>query len=113
MNIKARIDTPLVGTADDVIRDVSIETGIDLDRDKVEFLKSISKTKYSGLTKNNLISSLNILTDKDEDWFQELVDDGLAEICIFNSPQGNNRKWEGWFITSKGRKILKEIMNRI
>ena len=103
----------LVGTVEDVIREVSNARGVKLDKDKFEFLRVISKTRYSGLTKDNLTNSLNFLKDKNDRWFQEIIEDGLAETFSFSTPKVKVKSWEGWFITNKGRKTIKEIMNKL
>lgn len=110
----SKLDKPLTGAIDEIIKDISKEKGVRLDRDKVEFLKLISKTKYSGLTTSKLIATMNTLKDKNEDWFEELLKDGLAEKLPYRAPTSKVRQtFEGWFITSEGRKILKEILKKL
>lgn len=104
----------LVGTVEDVLKDISSKKGIRLDKDKLEFLKMISKTKYSGLPTPKLVSAMNALKDKNDDWFREILDDGLAEKLNYQTPTSKVRQtFEGWFITSEGRRLLKEIINKM
>lgn len=103
----------LVGTAEYTIKEVAKVKGIRLDKDKFEFLRAISKTRYSGLTKDNLMIQLNFLKNKDDKWFQEIIEDGLAETFSFSTPKIKIKSWEGWFITNKGRKLVKEITNKL
>lgn len=109
----ANHERQLVGTAEDIIREVAVNKGIKLDKDKFEFLRAISKTRYSGQTKDSLISSLNFLKDKSERWFEELIEDGLAETFASSTPKIKVKSWEGWFITNNGRKVIKEIANKM
>lgn len=115
MNLKNQSNQDITtGSIDLILKEINKEMKLNLDRDKYEFLKLISKTKYSGLTLNNLISTMNILKNKDNKWFEELVNEGLAEIISFKNPNGRyDGKWEGWFITKKGRSIIREINNRM
>lgn len=107
-------DKSFVGTIDDILKDISNEKGIRLDKDKLEFLRMISKTKYSGLPTPKLISAMNNLKDKNDDWFHEILDDGLAEQVNYQTPTSKVRQtFKGWFITSEGRKLLKEIINKM
>ncbi|MDF2534030.1 MAG: hypothetical protein K0R18_187 [Bacillales bacterium] len=107
-------DKALVGTIEDVLKDISSEKGIRLDKDKLEFLKMISKTKYSGLPTPKLVSTMNALKDKNDDWFGEILADGLAEQLNYQTPTSKVRQtFNGWFITSEGRKLLKEIINKM
>lgn len=108
------LDKSIVGNIDDILKDFQNEKGLRLDKDKVEFLKLISKTKYSGLTTTKLVSLMGFLKEKDEDWFGELLDDGLVEKLSYQTPTSKVRQtFEGWFITSDGRKVLKEILKKI
>ena len=108
------IDKSLVGNIDDILKDIQNEKGIRLDKDKVEFLRTISKTKYSGLTIPKLVSLINCLKEKNEDWFVELLDDGLVEKFSYQAPTSKVRQtFEGWFITPEGRKILKEVLKKM
>lgn len=108
------IDKPLTGAAEELLKNMSSQKGVRLDKDKVEFLKMISKTKYSGLTTPKLISAMNTLQEKDDNWFSELLDDGLAEKIPYQAPTSKVRQtFEGWFITSQGRKILKEVLKKM
>ena len=110
----SNFDKKLTGAVEEVLQDMSCETGMRLDKDKIEFLKMISKTQYSGLTTPKLVSAMNTLKEKDEDWFSELLDDGLAEKLLYQAPTSKVRQTlEGWFITSEGRKVLKEIMKKM
>lgn len=105
---------PLPGDIDDVLKGLQSEKGVRLDKDKVEFLKLISKTKYSGLTTPKLISAMSMLKEKNDDWFSELLDDGLAEKLPYQAPTSKVRQtFEGWFITSEGRKVLKEVLKKV
>ncbi|MNJ90152.1 hypothetical protein D3C87_77460 [compost metagenome] len=109
-----RQDKIFIGTIDDVLKDISTTRGIRLDKDKLEFLKMISKTKYSGLPTPKLVSAMKNLQDKNDDWFHEILDDGLAEKLNYQTPTSKVRQtFEGWFITSEGRKLLKEIINKM
>jgi hypothetical protein len=108
-----KIEKQLVGTVEESIYKTSVKFGVRLDKDKVEFLRAISKTRFSGLTKENLINTLNFLKNKDDDWFNEIIEDELAETFSFNTPNSKtkNKSWKGWFITNKGRKVIKDIIN--
>lgn len=110
----SKMEKPLTGAVEELLKDVSNEKGVRLDKDKLEFLKLISKTQYSGLTTPKLVSSMISLQGKNDDWFVELLDDGLAEKLPYRTPQSKVRQtFEGWFITSQGRKILKEILKKM
>lgn len=110
----SKIDRPFTGSVDELLENVSSEKGVRLDKDKLDFLSMISKTKYSGLTTPKLISAMINLEEKNDDWFIELLDDGLAEKLPYQTPQSKVRQtFEGWFITSEGRKILKEILKKM
>ncbi|MNB94535.1 hypothetical protein D3C81_665140 [compost metagenome] len=103
----------LVGTIDDILHEVSSVREVKLDKDKFEFLRAISKTRYSGLTKDSLVDYLNFLKNKEDKWFQEILEDGLAETFSFSTPKIKSKSWEGWFVSAKGRKIIKEITNKM
>ncbi|AEO93393.1 gp131 [Bacillus phage G] len=107
-------DKTLMGNIDDVLRDLQNTKGVRLDKDKVEFLKMISKTKYSGLTTPKLVSSMNFLKEKNDEWFVELLDDGLVEKISYQAPTSKVRQtFEGWFITTAGRKVLKDVLKKM
>lgn len=107
-------DKQITGAIERILLDTSREMNIHLDQDKFEFLSLIAKTKYSGLTLTSLAASMKILQNKDDKWFRELVEDGLAETFNFKSPHGKyDLKWDGWFVTKKGRQILREVSNRL
>lgn len=104
----------ITGKVEEVVTIVAMEMNIDLDVDKFEFLRLIMKTKYSGLTLVKLISILKTLDTKNDKWFESLIKDGLAETFKFGGPNGNyDSKWEGWFITKKGRKVVSEVLNNL
>lgn len=104
----------LTGMVDELLKDLSTDKGVRLDKDKLEFLRLISRTKYSGLTTKDLMLMLNILKDKNEAWFNEIIEDGLAEQLQYQSPNKKIRQvLEGWFITQNGRKIVKEVINKM
>lgn len=108
------IDKQINGSIDSLLEETATSMKINLDRDKFDFLKIISKTQYSGYTLKNLTSTLKFLQNKDEDWFREIVKDGLVETFNFKNPNGKyDVKWEGYFITTKGRQVIKGIMNKI
>lgn len=104
----------LNGLADGIIDDISRNSGVRLDKDKVEFLQTISKTKYSGLTTIKLVDYLSLLKDKNDDWYKEMLDDGLVEKLNYKPITSKVRQnFEGWFITPSGRKILKKILKEM
>jgi hypothetical protein len=112
--MSAQHDKKLTGIVEDMLVDFSKTQGVRLDKDKLEFLRAISKTKYSGLPTTKLATMINSLKDKDEEWYDELLKDGLVEKFVYSSPSSKVKQtWEGWFITSEGRKILKEILNKM
>lgn len=111
---QVNIDKPIVGSIDSILAEFSRNMKFGLDRDKFDFLKLISKTKYSGYTLKNLMSSIKFLQNKDNEWFNELVEDGLAETFSFKGPNGKyDSQWVGWFVTAKGRQLVKEITNNL
>ena len=95
-----------------VLKEISLKQNIKLDRDKFDFLKFISKTRNSGLSKESLLKNLSFLESKNEFWFEEIKNDELAETFSFKTFKDQNMPWSGWFITGKGRKILREIISR-
>lgn len=104
----------VTGKVDEVVALISGEMNINLDKEKFEFLRLIMKTKYSGLTLVKLVSTLQILNDKDDRWFSSLLRDGLAETFKYSGPNGRyDSAWEGWFITKKGRRIVSEVLNKL
>jgi hypothetical protein len=101
------------GNIESVLKEVSIKFDISINIDVFHFLFFISKTKNSGISKDNILLSLDFLKEKDESWFNYVLSNNLVEVFLFKTFKDQNKPWEGWFITSKGRKILKEILNKM